>query len=74
MRGVGEEKRLVRIFFSDGINREFARKKDGILVELNEGYIRFIDIRDGNEQVIPMSKIFRVVFIGKEGNNEDRMD
>ncbi|MHC1630744.1 MAG: hypothetical protein ACXQT4_00335 [Methanotrichaceae archaeon] len=70
MRGGGVG-RKVRIFFSDGTDKDYASKKDGILIDLNEGFIHFIDVISGKEQIIPLSRVFRIVFM--EGNDEDRM-
>ena len=67
-----ERRKVVRIFYSDG-RSDLAKKIDGILLEMNDGFIRFIDKKTRIEMIIPMDKIYRIIFF-EEGNNENRVD
>jgi len=51
----------IRIFFADGT--EYTKKKDGILIDIQQNYIHFIDLVDGNEQIIPLYRVFRIIFL-----------
>ena len=68
--GSGVE-RKARIFYSDG-RSDLAKKVDALVLEMSDGFVRFIDAKTGIEMAIPMSKIYRIVFF-EEGNNEGRM-
>lgn len=56
-----ERRKVVRIFYSDG-RSDLAKKIDGILLEMNDGFVRFIDRKTKIEMMIPMDKIYRVIF------------
>lgn len=68
--GSGVE-RKARIFYSDG-RSDLAKKIDGFILEMSDGFVRFIDTKTGTEMAIPMDKIYRIVFF-EEGNNEGRV-
>ncbi|HEC72238.1 MAG TPA: hypothetical protein ENI36_01380 [Thermoplasmatales archaeon] len=50
-----------RIFFADGT--EYRKKKDGILIDIQQNYIHLIDLVEGNEQIIPLYRVFRIIFL-----------
>ena len=61
--------RKARIFYSDG-RSDLAKKIDALVLEMSNGFVRFIDTKTGMEMAIPMDKIYRMVFFeeGKDGS------
>jgi len=61
------ERSKARIYFDDGT--KFVRKKDGLVIEITDSFIDFIDTYDNIRQIIPLSRVYRIIFL-KEGNND----
>lgn len=64
--------RLARIFYDDG-RGELAKKSDAIVLEISDGFVRFIDLKSRTEMLIPLSRIYRIILIGDGKNDTDRL-
>jgi len=71
--GCGERAgRLARIFYDDG-RGELAKKSDAIILEISDGFVRFVDLKSSTEMLIPLSRIYRIILIGDGKNDAGRL-
>lgn len=67
--GMVMEKKRIRIIFNDGVN---VKRKDGDLLELTTSYVKIIDNKDNIVQIIPLHQIYRLLFLDREGKDENK--
>jgi len=63
-----ERRKLARIFYTDG-RSDLAKKIDGFIVETRDGFVRFIDRKTRVEMIIPLSRVYRIIFF-EEGKDD----